>query len=229
MWEGGTCFIIGGGPSFPRQFGVPQETIARVVSGELPPSAYSSFMAALHDKHIIGVNNAYQIGTWIDCVFFGDHAWYLVHRKALSQWPNLKITCSRNDNHSKEYEREGVKVLSRQGGRGIKGLPSKLFGISTDPRRVAWNHNSGAAAISLAVHFGVARIILLGFDMSMMAGFSHWHKGHGRTKPPPFERHLRGFSAIAEDAHKLGIEILNASPESAIAVFPKVTLAEVLQ
>lgn len=210
------------------QFAIPPEVVAKVRSGALPPSAYSPFLAPLHDKHVIGINNAYLLGPWIDCVFFGDCAWYLVHRKALAKFPNLKVTCCPRFANRPLKDMEGIKYLAKGGGRGIAGSPGKLHGISDNPGKVAWNSNSGAAAISLAAHFGVKRIVLLGFDMALESGSSHWHRGHGAKKPPPFARHLRGFPAIAEDAARLGIEILNASPNSAIESFRKVGLKEIL-
>lgn len=221
MWAGGTAFIIGGGPSMPRQFGVPEDVVSKVMTGALPPATYSPYLTPIHGAHVIGVNNAYQIGPWIDCIFFGDCSWYLVHRLALTKFRNLKVTCCPRFATKPEKESEGIKYLAKDGGHRL--------GISDNLSKVAWNHNSGAAAISLAVHFGVKRIVLLGFDMCLDGGkVSHWHGSHGNKKPPPFERHLKGFPAIAEDAKRRGMEILNASPTSQIESFTKVFLATVL-
>ena len=44
----------------------------------------------------------------------------------------------------------------------------------------------------------------------------------------PFDRHLRGFSDMAKDAKRRGIEIINASPDSAITCFPKYSIKELL-
>lgn len=220
IWDGGECFIIGGGESMPRQFGVPEDIIAKVTSGEARPSAYSSCLSPIHDRHVIGVNNAYMLGTWLDAVFFGDCAWYNVHRLKLAEWPNLKVTCCNRFENRPPQSMEGIKYLKKDSGH--------RQGISRDRRKVSWNSNSGAAAISLACHFGVRRIILLGFDMNLgWGGASHWHRGHG-NKRQPFKKHLRGFPTIADDARALGVEILNANPRSAIDAFPKVELKEVL-
>jgi hypothetical protein len=231
IWNGGECFIIGGGSSMPRQFGIPESIIQDVMTWISRPSVYSEYLSQLHNKHVIGVNNAYQIGTWIDAVFFGDCHWYLVHRQALSKWPGIKVTCCYRFSGRSEKEMEGIKFLSRD--------KKRKHGISTSPSFVSWNGNSGAAAISLAVHFGVKRIILLGFDMNLDENQnSHWHGSHrnpnGREairkikRKPPFERHLRGFPDIAEDARRMGVEILNANPNSAINDFKKVTVKDVL-
>jgi len=228
LWDGGTCWIIGGGLSAPRQFGVSEETIMQVVNRKVSPSVYSDYFALIHNERVIGVNNAYQIGVWIDAVFFGDCTWYKVHRRKLIDWPGIKATCCNRFANKRKHEAEGIKYLAKYTG--------KKHGISDDPRKVCWNSNSGAAAISLAVLLGVKRIILLGFDMQLSeAGdkkISHWHGSHQRLdekqKSPPFKRHLKGFPAIKKDADRMGIEILNASPDSGIKEFSKVTVDELL-
>jgi len=204
----------------PRQFGVPEEVISKVISGALPPSSYSEYLSPLHDRHVIGVNNAYLLGPWIGCLFFGDCGWYVVHRKKLAEIPILKVTCCSRFANKSRSNSEGIKYLSKDS--------NHRQGITTRPTMVSWNSNSGAAAINLAAHFRAKRIILLGFDMSMGGSASHWHQGHGAQKPPPFKKHLQGFPAIAEDATRLGIEILNANPDSAIDCFPRVNLRDLL-
>lgn len=218
MWDGGRCFIIGGGPSMPPQFGIPDEIVAGVRSGVFGPDAYSPFMDPIHGEHVIGVNNAYQIGAWIDVCLFGDCGWYLVHREKLAKWPNLKVGCCFGG--PSYLDPDGIKYLPRD--------KAKKVGIGANPYKLSWGYNSGTAAINLAAHFGVSQIILLGFDMSYPGPtITHWHKGHGNQRKS-FKRFLRGFPAIAADAETLGIEILNMSPDSSITQFRKVSLKEVL-
>jgi len=212
----------------PLQFGVPQEIIQKVYSGRLRPSVYSDYMQVLHDQHVIGINNAYQIGTWIDILFFGDSHWHLTHRNALARWPGIKVCCDQKFANRPHRKMEGIKYLERD--------TMKRHGITTSPSKVSWNGNSGAAAISLAYHLGVKRIFLLGFDMSMDSNdeYSHWHGSHlvpgaKPKKKPPFDLHLKGFPAIARDAKDLGIEIYNISQISKIDALPKITLQEALR
>jgi hypothetical protein len=227
LWDGGTCWIIGGGPSMPRQFNIPEDIINGVMTGKLSESAYSPYLSSIHDKHVIGVNNAYRIGDWIDILFFGDCGWYLVHRNALAKFPGLKVTCCMRFANRGEKEMEGIKYLRKDN--------TARDGISNDLSMVCWNANSGAASISLAIHLGVKRIILLGFDMNLDSNkFSHWHGSHNRKEPqkkkviPPFARHLRGFPTIAAQAEKRGVEIIQTNPNSAIKCFKVVPVAELL-
>lgn len=228
IWEGQTCWILAGGLSTARQFNIPEELIQKVISKEEPPSAYSPYFAPIHDEHVIGVNNAYKIGNWIDALFFGDCSWYLVHKRKLKQYPGIKVTCCSRFQNKRREDCEGIKFLDKDS--------SKRQGITTNKTKVSWNANSGAAAINLAVHFGAKRIMLLGFDMRMQkvgnSEVSHWHGSHQaqneKRKTPPFARHLRGFPVIARDALNLGVEILNVNTNSAIADFKQITLQEAL-
>jgi len=226
MWTGGECWIMGGGYSMPKQFKIPENITQCVCVGKQLPSAYSPFLEVLHDKHVIGINNAYLIGTWMDALFFGDGSWYLTHRKNLAKWPGLKVTCTPKFANRKKEKMEGVKYLGKD--------HQRTHGISENVSKVSWNGNSGSAAISLAAHFGVKRIFLLGFDMEA-SKFTHWHGSHnknykkgGRGKKQPYQRHLRGFPQIARDAKTRGIEIFNVNPVSKIDSFPKITLKEAL-
>jgi hypothetical protein len=224
MWEGGDVWIIGGGPSVPRQFDVPQDIIQKVINGTLPPNAYSPYMHLIHNEHVIGVNMAYKLGDWIDIVIFGDSGFFLKERNNLAVFPGLRVSCN-SGNQGEKW----IKHLGRDSNR-----PK---GLSENPGLVSWNGNTGAAAINLALHTGVARIMLLGFDMNIDgSAMQHWHNLYGkgpvnddrRKKKLPFGRHMLGFPKIAEDAKKIGVEIINVSANSAIDCFPKMTVKELL-
>ena len=221
LWEGERCFILGGGTSIPGQFNTPPEIIKNVANGAMPPSALSEYMSSIHNEHVIGVNNAYKIGDWIDILFFGDCTWHHIHRFNLANHPSLKVTCCKRF-ASKEDNPERIKYIA-------KDRPD--VGISKHCDRVGWNKNSGAATISLAVHLGVTQIVLLGFDMKLgNNNISHFFGSHNKRpkEPPPFKRHLQGFPQIQKDAKTMGVEILNANPDSEISVFRKINLNDIL-
>ena len=227
MWEGGEVWILGGGPSIPIEFGVPKEVIQDVLQGRSTPSVYSPYMAPIHKKHVIAINIAYQIGNWMDMVFFGDAKFYDKYKIDMAQWSGLKVCC-----HQVAMNVPWVKYLQHD-----KKRPK---GISYDPKAISWNGNSGAAAISVAAHTGAKRIILLGFDMQDVAGEKHWHDLYRWDIPIPtkhnkqaqvqtdYKKYLLAFPQIAQDAKGRGIEIINASPHSTIDVFPKVAVKDLL-
>lgn len=220
IWPDGRCFIVGGGNSLWSQLEVPEQAVADFRDSLNPGTEMVGYLDPLKLEHTIGINMAYTFGAAVmDVVFFGDIGFWNRRKFDLLDFKGLRVTCATGMPKTSR-----VKVLERD---------SKSKGITTNPSRVCWNANSGAAAINLAVHFGAKQIILLGFDMnSSSADIHHWHRFYGNrelTKQnKTYAKHLQGFPVIAEDAKKLGVEILNANPHSAIDCFRKVSLKEVL-
>ena len=226
MWEGADVWILGGGPSVAVQFGIPDKVVQSVRAGTSPMSSFSPYMEKIHDKHVIGINIVFKIGDWMDAIFFGDSAFLLTHKEELSKYPGLKLCC-----HAQSVTQPWIKFIDKD-----REHPR---GISTRPDQVSWNGNSGACAISIAAWAGAKRIFLLGFDMQLNGDHrQHFHDGYKRGKIVEenrlrsimghFDRHLRGFEFIARDAKKMGIEIINVNPDSAVTEFKKVRLQEVL-
>lgn len=94
------------------------------------------------------------------------------------------------------------------------------------------NGNSGFQALNLATLLGARRVLLLGFDMRLGAdGRKHWFGDH----PAPlvqevlFDLWRANAEHIAVDARVRGIEIVNATPGSALECFERVELGEVLR
>ena len=172
-------------------------------------------IATLKDKHIIGVNAAYKLGSWIDILFFGDYRFYEWNRIELEKWPNRIITCcTRLKNHPKiEY----LEPIDSQ-----KIDTDNLTSISWPTKN--GGANSGGAAICLAAKLGAKNIFLLGFDGQPVNGQHHWHNYY---KMPNrnwiYSRFNRFFKVIAQDALECNINIYNVNPSSAIPYFKKIT------
>lgn len=194
LWEGATAFVIGGGPSV--------STVD---------------FSLIEKKHVIGVNNAFELGPFVDVCFFGDCQWIFPNWNRLRKFGGLIVT-----NCPREPQHEGVLRVNRSNNKGLE----------TRPTHLAWNKSSGASAINLAVHLGAKRIVLIGFDMKVKDNQHNWHTRHKEAgfKGPGADiyatRFMRYFPQIATDAKALGIEIINANPDSALDVFPKMTLEE---
>jgi hypothetical protein len=228
IWEDSEVWILGGGPSLIDCFNIPAEIVNDVRLRKAGIESYSPYLAAIHSKHVIGINVAYQFGNWVDICFFGDKGFYLNNQSGLSHFRKLVVTCC---------EKVGQSNVS-----WIKYLPQEKEGklekegISTQPDMVCWNKNSGAAAISVAAWAGAKRIVLVGFDMNLdpASKEQHFHnsyreKGKGvLPKQLPFPIHLKAWSKIKSDADNMGIEILNTSLNSAIQELPKVHIKELL-
>ena len=158
----------------------------------------------------IGVNHAFSLGP-VDLLWFGDFQWYQDNQVAVHEFAGLKCTCAAQ---LPEKPWPDIKRVRRS---------RKLMGVeSTRADAVSWNNNSGGSAINVAYHLGAKRVLLVGFDMRRVSGASHFHGHYPKRNRDrdPYPRHLDCFGAIAEDAEKLGLEIVNCTPGSKIKQFP---------
>lgn len=93
--------------------------------------------------------------------------------------------------------------------------------------------NSGFQAVNLAYLLGYTRIILLGYDMQLTGGQTHWHGDHdfeGATNPVKntFKGWIPAFNKVAQELKSVGVEVINASRKTALECFPRVSLEEAL-
>ncbi len=199
-WQSRTAVVIGSGPSLDD---------AQLVD---------VWRARANDRcRVIAVNNTCQRAPWADVVYFGD---YLALREYL---PRLRPIC-RGEwwTASKAGAERWQLHYVRSSGRPGLG----------DGDRIHLNGNSGMQALNLAALFGARRIVLLGFDMRLGAGGrKHWFGDH----PAPlvqevlFDEWKHKAAAIAVDAADRRIEVLNATPGSALEAFLRVDLEEALR
>lgn len=204
LWPGRTVYIIGGGPSIKEL--------------DLTP---------LHKERVIGCNDAYSLGSWVDVCYFGDYGWIEIHNKewikrpdgtehpGLFVFPGLKVTCA-----------PSIKTIND---KSILRLERRPAGICLLPGKIAWNTNTGFSAINLAIIFGAKKIVLVGFDMKLEDGESNWH--HNLKDSPNailFKKFKSGsIRMMKELAEKCpDVEIINANPDSALNCFPKMKFEE---
>lgn len=210
MWADQTVYVIGGGPSLL----------------ETP-------LDDIHRCPVIGVNNAFTLGPWVDVTFFGDLSWWERECLNVLRHPGLIVTCLPQKVFT---DMKRVKQLKRD---------DRTLGLYTKTRdQVRWNKNSGAASINLAILLGAAKVVLLGFDFKTDKENGHreghnWHKFHNPKAPPAQDiytsKFLKGFRCMARDLERLNaggwhrkVEIVNATPGSALDVFPKAELGATL-
>ncbi len=92
---------------------------------------------------------------------------------------------------------------------------------SLDPTMVA-GFDAGTSAINVALLFGAAEIVLLGYDMTG----GRWFAGE-RAHPLPiipqsdFDRHMAPLPGLANHAELLGVRIVNCSPTSRVTCFER--------
>jgi hypothetical protein len=83
-------------------------------------------------------------------------------------------------------------------------------------------YDSGTSAINLAYHFGATEIVLLGYDMQGGRWFAgEWPHPMPFIPEQHFQRHMVPLQAMAEDATRKGIRIVNCSPISRVTAFER--------
>lgn len=107
---------------------------------------------------------------------------------------------------------------------------SGVVGIETDPRGLRNGMNSGAAAINLAVLYGVSRILLLGYDMGPDGAKTHYFGDHpkGLRASSPYSAFIEMFDQMVEPLRALGITVVNCSRRTRLTCFAQQPLLEAL-
>jgi len=122
---------------------------------------------------------------------------------------------------------QDIPAASKYGLNRIDGDSGKGLGKN----KIHYGANSGYQAINLAYLFGAEKIILLGFDMKRgKENKSHWHGEHpgSLNKEMPIKRWLNNFPKLAEDLKSEGVEVINATKDSALECFKKVKIEDAL-
>lgn len=92
---------------------------------------------------------------------------------------------------------------------------------------------SGFAALNWAVRCGAKRILLLGYDYRSHGPYRHWYDEEEPTEPGRavdlWPQWIAPFNEALPELQALGVQVMNASPESAITAFPKCTIDEGLK
>lgn len=103
--------------------------------------------------------------------------------------------------------------------------------LMAEAGRIGYGGNSGFQALNLALQFGATKVVLVGFDMQLADGV-HWHGRHAANLNNPSAASLARWAAIldrqAPAIAALGVEVLNASQDSALTAYRKVPLEDAL-
>ena len=161
---------------------------------------------------VIAINDAYKLAPWADVLYACDGAWWTWHQGA-SSFQGLKVA-----GEASAGRWPGVRLLT------IKGL----HGLEHDSSKLCGGNLSGYQAINLAVHFGAAKILLLGYDMQLTNGRTHWFGDHPNRVTTPYRDFIDAFDSLVEPLATLGVEIVNCTTRTALTCFPCRPLDEVL-
>ena len=175
---------------------------------------------------VFGVNSSFkkpkEFGFECDALFFTDESWFENNEKEVREFNGRKFTVSRR---AKVYYPE----LER-----IDNIHRPDFCVGEPPMKDG--RSSGHRAVSISIMLGSNRIGLLGYDMRIVKMEdgklrSHHHDEYHNTENERTykEEFATGFRGWREEAEKLGVEIINLTPDSAVEDFKKMSLSEYLE
>ena len=196
------CLILGGGPS-----------LLDSLKGRI---------CKKDDWFTIGVNLAFMFGDWENVCYFLDALLWWNHEEGLKRFGGRKISLDKTKEGVKSIVgiAPDVEVWRRKGGHGICTIPKTAYASRT----------SGGSAINIAYHLGAKRIFLLGYDMhgDVNGWMQNWYPEKYQRQPSKkgYAASMAPFVRIAEDAKRLGLEIFNATPGSALPNFPFVDIED---
>lgn len=221
-WEGATVVCIAGGPSL---------THAQL-------QIIADARAAGRCK-AIAINDAYLVAPWADICYFADARWWEWHTKGIAKaWPWVRF--------SEQEVRQAFAAFAGQkvtiGDTGMMVADADVFmlhnqssevcselGLSETPNALRTGSNSGYQAVNLALLAGAKRVALVAYDMRYAGRKTHSHDGHPIKQPEgSYLQFARNFASMVPQLGKLGVEVLNCTPDSAIDAFKREALARVL-
>lgn len=169
----------------------------------------------------IAVSDAFRLMPWADVLYSCDAKWWNHHNGA-PRFRGEKWSChgSANRNNKRDVARKyGLNLVHGRDGDGF----------SLNPEFVHYGRNSGFQAINLAILFGARRVVLVGFDMRLVAKRRHFfgdHEGPLTNYGDP----KRWLPEFAKAAKRLPpeIRIINCTPGSALTCFETADLDDAL-
>lgn len=206
------------------------ETINPILAGKtavlfatgpsLTQEVVDTVLAAREHKelYLFGCNDAYQIMPFLDVLYACDASWWNIHYKELVDYPTKYGMWTQEPHLSKGR----FPKLHRIAGRNGQGL-------STDQNQIHFGNNSGYQLINLALLFGIKHFILCGYNMAVVGGKRHFFGDHpqGLNRSGSYTGFVRNYDSIKPELYQ--IDIINATPNSALRAFPQMSLDDALQ
>ncbi len=168
---------------------------------------------------VIAINAAIRLAPWADARFAHHSAdWQRPEDAAiLAAFAGLRYAIEPG------AAAHGATVLRMSGATGLE---------VADAGAVRHGQNGGYQALGVAVHLGVKRAILLGYDMRRSGderrGRLHFYECKGTAGPVEFRRWIANFDSLVAPLKAIGVEVVNASRASDLKVFPRVELEAAL-
>lgn len=101
-------------------------------------------------------------------------------------------------------------------------------GFALTSGAVKHGRNSGHQALDLVAGMGASKIILVGYDMRVIAGKTHCHNRHVKVPHSVFDDFVGPMERAAPLLHGK-CSVVNTSKQSALSCFPKMSLDKAIE
>ena len=162
------------------------------------------------------MNDAYLKVPFADVLYFADKKWWEWHkeRDEFKAFSGEKATVFTTGHLVDDPE---IAMLRNAGTEGF----------SVDPAEICTGTNSGHQAINIAYLAGAKRIVLVGYDAKQGENRkAHFFGAHPDKTESPYANQIRELRTAQKFFAEQKVEVLNATPGSAIPYFPMVMLEE---
>lgn len=168
---------------------------------------------------VVAVNLAFRPLPFARVIWWSDQRFFRWHEDAIRQHGAECKATARLSGDKAPYP-DYVTTLKFSGERGYDPVPGQLRHGNT----------STYAAIHVGVDYGARRVAVFGLDMRRFPGLpAHWHEDHPiQGDAGSYAKMILNFGHLARDLSAMGVEVVNASPESALESFTRLTHEEAL-
>jgi hypothetical protein len=194
------------------------ETVVIVASG---PSTQHVDLTLLEGHRIVVVAHGYRAVPYASVLVVGGQAFYASN----------KLSDFRGDLVIAAQECASWSWLRQSDERLVYMRRAGALGLTDDPGALCGSESSVMLAINYVVHRGVKQIVLLGCDGKPGQDGQRRIGNTGRDTANALARYQaqeRAMSSQIAPLAALGISIVNASPDTALTVYPKQSLKEAL-
>jgi hypothetical protein len=194
-----TVFLLGGGPTL--------------------TASLAELEVHLDDKEVrkwrvFAINESMYCAPFADLLFFRDTDWYLANKTAVGAWTAPVVTTA-----ASQWYSSNVQVIK------MKHCEDFLFGGDT----IKYGRSAGHIALSLAINLGAKKCVLLGYDCRLVDGKSNFHDKSSNSIAITYSEYfLPAWVGWGDAVERAGVEVVNATPDSAILSFVRRPLSEVL-
>jgi len=168
-----------------------------------------------------------------------DQLWWERHYRAMRSFPGLKIRTHASMQKvtrgkvAEKYCPECQAVKPKDKPCWCAGIIT-LFnagweGLSLQQDEIITTHNSGGAAINVAVLIGAKRVVLVGYDMGPDdQGRAHFYDKGAMSVHSQYRTFRKRIATMVQPLMDAGVEVVNCSRRTALECFPCRPLREVL-